>query len=485
MEAQLKWLTQQITEEQARQADGAPPAAAGAYDESWQQRRRRLQAGNQLGTQDKRGRKREDKHDQRRDRRDRRDDWRERRDRELGPDLGAGLPLDEGEEGTGHQSKQNHTGKAELAKLQFLAQLSALVSSALRHVVTPTLADWQKSSAGFFPKVHFQLYHIRDGPAGAGRGDQAALRTGTGLAINELWGQLRRAMEQLKLPSQTFSYSSRSLQLDEDAALSAAFASALRSAMLPVLDASGAVLPRATLFLDSLLLENELLRVDREQGGKKKRDSSSLEVPVFLFEMHMAEPVFVDLDLQAQALPSMILATSNPQQNWPTQVSCNGNLLLTDLGNPSKQLAAMAARRLAGLLPLHVSLDATLGMETHNWGWEVGESPLCETTQSVQHGLVFSQAQRDTAHRSYLATALWSSVRDVNEAIATLAQQRTSLGNVVLAERTVHNLQDSSLSAKYSSKRWAGQSKAEVQRALRGQELDLLALQQSYRDVLE
>lgn len=133
-----------------------------------------------------------------------------------------------------------------LIQHQFLAHLSATISS-LHHLLTPPLHQPSlPSHAGYASRVIFHVYILRNHNQDVGLGN--------------LVQELEAALMAMKLPLQSFTFAVRMLNMDDDPRLALAFATSLRSTVIPALTEQGMFEANARLYLHSRSLQFELTR---------------------------------------------------------------------------------------------------------------------------------------------------------------------------------------------------------------------------------
>lgn len=319
---------------------------------------------------------------------------------------------------TGHDVK--------LEEDHFLSHLSASLSTSFHHVITPSVADTHLS-VGYTKHVTFHLYVLANH-----------------MAYDPLesyfFSRLKHGLEQLRLPSQTFSYATHVLSMDNDPALSMAYQTALKSTVVPTLRFDGKYTTIRRLYVDSSILQNELSRihVDRRAGIRAKQetnfkgDFSHRDIAIFLFSVDYNLPILVDKFYQSigAASAGMVISVQSNLHLWETPLSCNGLPMYWNLRDPLRSILVSTAHVLGGLLPIHLKHSNAHSRTTQDWLWAVGDSPLALTSFS---GTLFSQFNRDALHRNYIATAMRRATSIINRAIARLAKQKTTVFNRMLA----------------------------------------------------
>uniref|UniRef100_A0A2P2MFE8 Uncharacterized protein LOC8262552 n=1 Tax=Rhizophora mucronata TaxID=61149 RepID=A0A2P2MFE8_RHIMU len=302
-----------------------------------------------------------------------------------------------------HEDFQNYT----IARDTFLAHLGATLWGSLRHIISPSIAD---GAFHYYEKIFFQLYFIT----------QEKIRNIRQLPVD--LNALMDGLSSLLLPSQKAMFNQKLMALSEDSALAMGFSVARRAAAVPLLLVNGTYRKTVRSYLDSVILQNQLQRLNDHGSlkGSHAHSRSTLEVPIFWF-LH-GEPLLVDKHYQAKALSDMVIVVQSEPSSWESHLQCNGRSLLWDLRRPIKAALAAVSEHLAGLLPLHLVYSHAHETAIEDWIWSVGCNPFSITSQGWQ----LSQFQSDTIARSYIITALEESTQLVNSAIRCLAVERTS-----------------------------------------------------------
>jgi hypothetical protein len=134
-------------------------------------------------------------------------------------------------------------------------------------------------------------------------------------------------------------------------------------------------------------------------------------------------PVFIDKYYQAKALSDMVIAVQSNVSAWESRLSCNKKPIYWDLRNPLKSTLSSVGLLLGGLIPAHIGYNPASNKAYQNWLWSVGDSPLAYTTRNAQ----FSSLHRDVVFRNYIVNGINDSVAVLNEGIAILQNQKTSI----------------------------------------------------------
>jgi hypothetical protein len=214
--------------------------------------------------------------------------------------------------------------------------------------------------------------------------------------------------------------------MDDDATLSMAYFSALRSAVVPMISYDGKFSAVKRSYLDSKVLERELTARLRTKQMPQQKDVRN--IPIFLFSLDTDLPVFIDKVHQARALSTMVIAAQSNYHLWETPLQCNNRPIYWNLRNPLKALVRETAHALGGLLPLHVTHSHAHNRDSEFWAWSVGDSPLSSTSNGVR----FSDIQKDALHRNYVVNAIRRASSIVNRSIVRLRQIETTSSNRAL-----------------------------------------------------
>eukprot|EP00003_Mantamonas_plastica_P007625 TRINITY_DN1647_c0_g1_i3.p1 TRINITY_DN1647_c0_g1~~TRINITY_DN1647_c0_g1_i3.p1 ORF type:complete len:958 (-),score=294.74 TRINITY_DN1647_c0_g1_i3:8-2881(-) len=305
----------------------------------------------------------------------------------------------------------------------FLAHVGTTISSALRHVITPSTPSFKTF---FAERVTFNIYMIVDHTR-----YKATDRRNFNLKA------FKRQMTKFKLPGQHFSFVVHRIPMTKDHALSMAFTSSLKSAVVPTMDLRGRFRTKRRLYVDSSILEAQLANIKRHKHARKldkhveRSNQKHREVPIFLFSMFFNHklPVFIDKYWQAKALRDMVIAVQSEHTEWSSHTSCNGKEIYLNLRNPLKNTLASTALHYAGVLPSHMAYSDAHQQTAQNWQWSVGDNPLATT--SFYHE--FSRIQIDTAHRHFVVNALDTAAEQINQGLAILQKLETGDKNYYMA----------------------------------------------------
>ncbi|MDP2438438.1 MAG: hypothetical protein Q8P67_22065 [archaeon] len=304
----------------------------------------------------------------------------------------------------------------------FLAQLSASISSALHHLVTPPVPLFPTQ---YFERVTFHFFMISN------HGDHAFASEGRFSFDYKTW---KREVLKLRKPSQEFLFVRKNIQMSDDFALGMAYVNSLRSVTLPTIDSEGAFVAHDQAYLDSVQLQMQLKHVSSVHSfatseasplpPSRTAASHSLHLPILFFSVHHEEPLLIDKYYQAKALDDMIVVVQSSEQQFQSRLSCNGVPVNWNLRNPLKATLAATAVHLGGLVPPHLGYSVPRQAATQDWAWSIGDHPLSHTSSSTAHAH-FNQFQRDISGRNYVAHALNQSVALVNHAVRLLHHQAT------------------------------------------------------------
>ncbi|KAJ7540824.1 hypothetical protein O6H91_10G032800 [Diphasiastrum complanatum] len=303
-----------------------------------------------------------------------------------------------------HEQVQNFS----VARDSFLAHMGATLSSAMKHVITPSTSD---GAYHYYEKINFQLYIVTE----------EKLKHPSLLPLD--LPTLKEALSSLIIDSaQRLQFGIHMLSLSEDPALAVAFSVARRTTVLPVLLVNGTYKLSTRVYIDSLILEQQLqqLGTAKKSSDSKIAGKSALEIPIFWF-VRTGEPLFVDKHHLAKALPDMVIVVQTSNSSWESHLQCNGKSILWDLSLPIKAAVAATAEHLAGLLPSHLTYSHAHENAAQDWTWEVGCHPFASTSD----GWNVSYFQNDAVARSYIVTAIDESIENVNEAIEILLKEPT------------------------------------------------------------
>lgn len=220
----------------------------------------------------------------------------------------------------------------------------------------------------------------------------------TGFNVRAFREQLRR----FALPGQTSSFVVHHVDINEDPSLAVAFASSLRSATRPSVNATAEEIHLERFnFVDSEVLQFALERkLTRQEKNGVAHVHKTLVLPIFVFSVNAEVPLFVDSEHRiAKALADMVVVVQSSLDQYPSSLTCNGAQLSHSLRNPTKQA-------LAATLELWGGLD--LGART-DLSWSVGASFLSETNPFSD--LAVPDILVDSFHRATISRVLAASHR--------------------------------------------------------------------------
>ncbi|MEW5314243.1 MAG: hypothetical protein WDW38_005754 [Sanguina aurantia] len=408
-----------------------------------------------------------------------------------------------GADGTFEEEYTQLTDLQLTAQELFLAEMAALLSRALRHVVAPPTAVWRHSgylhdiASPFAKHVHFNLYVISD------TNQFSRFKHGSNFDVEAY----RAFTESLRLSHQEFSFTVHQLNLLDDPALAVGMASAIKTTHQEIPHSNMSMQfskPQTTLahqawmfdlqrhsfesrprhltsvasastqltserssqpvhaervYIDSQELAHHLRHqfeyaVGRHaaaapatsagDGARSDAERAAshhrLEVPVFIFQLDRDVALLIDAHYNAKALEDMILVVQNAARQDEHPIGMMcGGSLLARPLSALKEALAATLQYLGVVLPPHLGYDAASHTVTHDWLWSVGAHPLSFTST----GVIFTQTQRDALGRSYLLDALDSSVELVNKGISALRHTPITLlmlPHILRAHTTLRDL---------------------------------------------
>jgi len=337
-----------------------------------------------------------------------------------------------------------------LVQHSMFARLSSIIETTQRQLFTPSAAA---APAPYKSQVFFHVYIVTNqgtyNPEGASAFDYA---------------KFKAELEQFRLPRQGYHFVLHHYTMAEDQALAAAYANALRSAVVATLKVDGRFVATKRMYLDSRVLQRHLQTLHKHLMGAsdltEAKTPNKKDVPVFIFSMDFPLPVFVDKHYQARSLEDMVIAVQSDEVEWDSHLACNGarsqppaclrvrtrpnaareraltvtrvwlggvgKPVVWNLRNPTRAVLASTVQHLAGVLPMHLNFDQAHSKVSQDWLWSVGCSPLAATSGHVAN---FSAVHIDTAHRHWVVSTLHEALELLNEGVATLATTTTSLDN--------------------------------------------------------
>ena len=333
----------------------------------------------------------------------------------------------------------------------FMAELSSVLSKAIRHVISPPTAVWR----------HLPLSRPLSRPEPGGTKGNDLTRGGTALPYSRKvrfvihtvvektrtthWSSedktlefdmvhFKDQIESLRIKNsdghsfhQQFEFSFNKLNLMEDPDLAMAFAVSMRSSKTDI-PSEHAVEPGVErLWLDSSELSHHVRRNLKIKASAEippgEESGEILIVPIVIAELHRSSAVLIDEHYSAKSLEDFILVVQNAarEDEHPTGFMCQGSLLSRPL-SPLKEALGAVLTHLGGILPTHIGYDPSRRVVTHDWLWSVGAHPFSSTSV----GLNYTDTQRDALHRGYVLDALDLSIERVNQGIDLLRAARAT-----------------------------------------------------------
>jgi hypothetical protein len=295
-----------------------------------------------------------------------------------------------------------------LSRDTFLAHLASTLSGSMKHLITPATAD---GAFHYYEKIVFQIYVIT----------QEKLKNAVMLPVDT--EALVGSLKELIVSPQRVAFSVKKVVLSDDPALAMAFSVARRAAAVPVLLVNGTYRASNRVYLDSLLLQEQLQRLSGSGSlsDLNSQGRASLEVPIFWFVRSGGEPLFIDKHYVAKALPDMVFVVQSSEQKWESHLQCNSKVIYWDLSRPIKAAVAAVAEHLAGLVETQLTFSHAHQNAAQDWTWVAGSHILSCTTK----GHDVSSFQTDAVARSYMVTALDESIATINAGISLLSKEGT------------------------------------------------------------
>nr|XP_024395234.1 uncharacterized protein LOC112291681 isoform X2 [Physcomitrium patens] len=295
-----------------------------------------------------------------------------------------------------------------LSRDTFLAHLASTLSGSMKHLITPSTAD---GAFHYYEKIVFQIYIIT----------QEKLKNAMSVPVDV--EALVGSLKELIVPPQRVAFSVKKVVLSDDPALAMAFSVARRAAAVPVLLVDGTYRASNRVYLDSLLLQAQLQRLNEfaTTSDLNTQGRASLEVPIFWFVRSGEEPLFIDKHYVAKALPDMVFVVQSNQSKWESHLQCNSKVVHWDLNRPIKAAVAAVAEHLAGLVETQLTYSHAHQNTAQDWTWVAGSHVLSCTAK----GYEVSSFQTDAIARSYMVTALDESIEILNAGISLLSKEGT------------------------------------------------------------
>ncbi|GBG76682.1 hypothetical protein CBR_g22899 [Chara braunii] len=306
--------------------------------------------------------------------------------------------------------KKQHQEAPSLAQDIFLSHVGAVLSNAMRNVITPSTTQHPKH---IHLHVSFHLYIVH--PHGAVSKEHA-------FAIDDF----KHEVMKLKTSRQDFRFFQHRLGVADDIALGVAFTSSMRKAAVPYITSHGHFWPVQRNYIDSLTLQHQLEKIGEDGISSVSSINwgyGQLNVPIFIFSLHAHPPILIDKELTAKSIGNMVLVVQSDEPTWGSHVQCNQESLHLNLRNPLKSAVAAVAEHLTGILPSHRSFSHAHGKAAEDWMWAVGAHALSAT--SVR-GWRLSQFHVDAAWRNYIVVAMDQAVHRLNQGIRILSHEATS-----------------------------------------------------------
>ena len=219
---------------------------------------------------------------------------------------------------------------------------------------------------------------------------------------------LERELLRLKLPSQSFSFTTHRIAMADEVPLALAYAASLRHAVEPTVRADGSLDVREGAYLDSRELRAHLRGVTPPPAAAT---GNWRALPIFVFSVHSAEPLYVDRRYQARALEDMVIAVQSDHTSESSTFACGADAVTIDLR------AAAAAprrhrpppRRPAAAAPLVGRRRPPRPHQLPLVGRPLALSPTAG-------GAAFAAHQIDAVHRNHVVGALNASAAALRDA---------------------------------------------------------------------
>eukprot|EP01114_Cavostelium_apophysatum_P019136 TRINITY_DN6079_c0_g1_i2.p1 TRINITY_DN6079_c0_g1~~TRINITY_DN6079_c0_g1_i2.p1 ORF type:complete len:413 (+),score=113.23 TRINITY_DN6079_c0_g1_i2:1714-2952(+) len=298
----------------------------------------------------------------------------------------------------------------------FLSHLGSTIAMSLKHLVVPSSPLFETPYA---ERVTFHLFILRTHESYNPRDPNY---------FN--YERFKQQILKLKLPTQEYAFTLKEIFINDDPALSVAYSTSLRTAVLPKLNAAGDFSTQEYLYLDSKELQHHLQVLKTEERAHEADDTYEARhvakhIPLFLFSLDTDVPIFIDKYYVAKALSDMIIVVQSPQASYESRLICNEKPIYWDLRNPLKAALANTALLVGGVVPPHISYDESRQSAYQNWVWSVGDSPFSYTSSHYY----FSSFHRDIAFRNYVVYGLNETLQTVNRGVKLLLNQLTHTDN--------------------------------------------------------
>ncbi|GJP47219.1 hypothetical protein CLOM_g6435 [Closterium sp. NIES-68] len=299
----------------------------------------------------------------------------------------------------------------------FLAHVAALIDSATRHVFVPPLLHVPVTYA---VTTDIWLIAMRsgvgDGEAGGGED--------MGLSLGAIKDELLSRWPAVVLAGQQVRFKEVVLSLAHCSFCSTALHRAMRSGLFEATTASTGAAPSSAAgmpggtevwrHVDSEDLHHYLSEFWPEitdLAGMPNPDyverndpnpHAGRFFPVFLFDLHTAEPLLLDGRHRALAYDDMVLAVRTKAPPMLAEYRCEGELVPMDPSNVTRAVLSAILQTAWGVAPTHESWSAIHNVSRHNWRWSVGMTPFGPFSRHTS----LSMAHRDAALRNVVLSVL-------------------------------------------------------------------------------
>lgn len=362
----------------------------------------------------------------------------------------------------------------------FMSHLAASLSTTLSQVVTPAVAD---HAGSFAQRVTFHIYvlinHNKYDPLQGG-----------------FIGQLKSSLDTLRLAGQEFVFVTHKLRMADDPTLAMAFTTSLKSTVVPALHLNGEFSAIKRLYIDSELVQHELVQLQSEREahpkgkasankgkGKKNQNARTARAPEpeppaaagaggagvsnngdrrsksgasgrgkaaaggpghahsRRYGVHQSRdiPIFIfSLDLPLPVFIDKHLQ-SRALDNMVIAVQSNQHLWESHLQCNQRSIywnlrdpTRSIVASVAGLLGGLMPLHITHSTAHKRTVQDWMWAVGSSPMSNTGNGLQFSRMQADTIHRNYVISAIMQATSAVNTAVLKLQQQPTTVTNEVL-----------------------------------------------------
>eukprot|EP01112_Ceratiomyxa_fruticulosa_P000092 TRINITY_DN10114_c0_g1_i1.p1 TRINITY_DN10114_c0_g1~~TRINITY_DN10114_c0_g1_i1.p1 ORF type:complete len:597 (-),score=106.02 TRINITY_DN10114_c0_g1_i1:204-1994(-) len=337
---------------------------------------------------------------------------------------------------------------------QFLASVGALISSSLRYLVVPPTPIFPLFSPN---RITFQVTIISNHKSYDPRHP-----------LSFDYDAFKHEVLKFKLPDQEFTFTYRNLSMGEDPALALAFSSALKAASIPVISRKPCLIndecsfeegiqigSESVFYIDSAEIQQQLKKLQKptrvlEEHEASSETSFSKTIPIFIFSLDKALPVFVDKYYQSKALHNMIIGVQSRHINWESKVWCNGKPLNLNLRSPLRPILSSTLSLIGGLVPAHLGFNPATSSSCQEWEWSSGDNPLSSLSSSWgQWSTHFNSHQRDVSWRNIFVSSLERSINSINRGLDLLDDNPTTMENLAsLPFLPLDNLTDTYMRAR-------------------------------------